>query len=199
MGAARDEANARCGKGEPVRFNSAERLDLWQNTGRFPAIHNDMAHAFSSFARGERALDLCCSFGLLAERIKRMYGAAVVGVDADESALEHGRSAGITVDLLHMAVSADTLPALADLIASRKVSVLLARRCLPELFGGNIALGREFAQLMRDSGIEEVLIEGRVKTKKPRNALASIEDEIELMSGPFSLERRYRNVAYMRG
>lgn len=75
---------------------------------------------------------------------------------------------------------------------------MIARRCLPEVFGNDLDFGRAFAARIRAAGVTELVIEGRIKSHRSVNALAGIDDEIALMSGEYELCRRYRNVAYMR-
>lgn len=181
-----------------MRFNSVEYLQAWASGKRFPAIHDDIASAAEQFMIGNRVLDLCCSYGLLGERLKKTVAGYAVGIDADGEAIAKAKAAGISIDLYQLKVTPESFTDLVQILQSCRVNAVVARRCLPELFGENLDFGRQFFAELRRVGVKEVLIEGRVKTKNATNALSSIEDEISLASESFALARRYKNVAYLR-
>jgi len=182
-----------------VRFNSPDLLYAWQRTGQWPRIHNAIADCVIGEAPAGPLLDLCCSFGLLGERLRRQLGIPVVGVERDEAAVKLGQDAGVQMTVEIMPVNRDTLADLAQFVSGARVKTLVARRALPELFGHDLELGRDFAVAMRDAGVDEVFLEGRRPTPKATNKLASIHDEVALMGAAFRMVALHGAVARMKG
>ena len=180
-----------------MRFNAPEYLLQWKQTGKYPAIHNDIFQLASNCMNGLAALDLCCSTGLLAEHISAHHGIPVVGVDADEAALAKARAVGLSVDLQHMRIDSFNLEPLEKLVEQRQIETVLARRCLPELFGHALEAGRAFAQMLHRQQVLEVFVEGRVATKLAVNPLASLAKEVEMFAPHYRVSKTHRNVAYL--
>jgi hypothetical protein len=75
---------------------------------------------------------------------------------------------------------------------------MLARRCLPELFGDDLPLGRDFAAAIHGAGIKEIFLEGRVVTQGAVNVLKSVADEVDLLSGHYHEVKRIGAVSYLK-
>lgn len=180
-----------------MRFNAPEHLQAWQATRQFPAIHDDIMHLAYSHMRGLTALDLCCSTGLLAQRVAVQLGVQVIGVDADERALAQGRAAGLEVPLVHQRIDPHDLRPLENLLQQHQIETVLARRCLPELFGQDLAAGHTFAQMLHRQQVQEILVEGRQASKAAVNPLASLAQEVELLGPYYQVRKFHRNVAYL--
>jgi trans-aconitate methyltransferase len=182
-----------------MRFGSAEHLDAWRAYGAYPRIHDAIFRVIITEMMGTRVLDLGCCYGLLAQRVLRQAGIKLaIGVDADAKAISAGAAAGIGAELLSLEVNEASLPQLIAMVTRHKIDVLIARRVLPELFGGHPELGRRFATEMRGAGIREVFLEGRVATAKAVNPLSSIEAEVEMLSAGFREVQRVGAVSYLR-
>ena len=143
-------------------------------------------------------LDLGCSFGLLAHRIAKITGAKAVGIDASERTLLAAIKAGVDIQMVCLKVDRGAIDALCGLIRQQGVSVLIARRVLPELWGEDIDGGKEFAGAIADAGVTEVFIEGRVQSPSAVSPLRSIAEEVALMSDRFREVRRVGPVSYLR-
>lgn len=180
-----------------MRFNAPEHLQFWKDTGRFPAIHDDIMHLASSHMRGLTALDLCCSTGLLGQRVAAHLGAEVVGVDGDTRALALGKEAGLDVRLVYQRIDPHDLQPLENLLQQHQIETVLARRCLPELFGQALAAGRTFAQMLHRQQVQEILVEGRMVSPGAVNPLASLAQEVELLGPYYQVRKLHRNVAYL--
>lgn len=181
-----------------MRFDSRERLDTWQIGGGFPAIHNDIVTAAIVYVRGRRVLDLGCSYGLLGARLIAAEAAEfVVGVERDAEIVRQARDAGVPITFAVFAVNRSTMPALEALVLVHKLDVLVARRVLPELFGEDLELGRDFARAIAGAGISEMLIEGRVATRNAKNALATVDQEVALLDSSYKEARRVGAVSYL--
>ncbi|MDC7784791.1 hypothetical protein PQJ75_00800 [Rhodoplanes sp. TEM] len=181
-----------------MRFDDPGYLAAWR-AGRYPRIHDAIFEMAVVYMRGTRVLDLGCSYGLIGDRLVRNGMAEfVVGVDADEAVLAQGRDAGVSGTLYSLRVTEETLPELIELVSSRRLDVLVARRVLPELFGENVQLGRRFAHELRAAGIREVFVEGRVASVRSVNALRSIDEEVDLLSEAYREARRIGAVSFMQ-
>lgn len=180
-----------------MRFNSIEHLQAWQKTRQFPAIHFAIAGVVSAYCKGDRFLDLCCSFGLLGQRIKHESGAFVMGIDADADAIAKGKAAGIDIPLINMKVLPSTQNDLVQILDVNRINSIVARRALPELFGNDPAFGQDFVNAVADAGVKEFVIEGRAATRNATNALSSIDKEVALLSGRYKEARRIGAVSYL--
>lgn len=181
-----------------MRFNAPEHLHAWKLSHRYPAIHDNIFQLCSSHMRGLRVLDLCCSTGLLGARVAAYFGADVVGVDADERALNAARAAGLDIHLVHMHVDSFNLAPLENLIQQHQIQTVLARRCLPELFGHDLQAGAAFAQMLHRLKVQEVFIEGRVASKAAVNPLASLAGEVDLLAPHYRVSKLHHNVAFLK-
>lgn len=187
-----------------MRYNNIERLRLWRNRGQFPAIHDNIYNAILTYMEGNAALDLCCGFGLLAQRVKEAgYIAVAVGVDDDEQAIREAEEHAIEVELHHLKINTETISEVAKLVKASSIDVMFARRCFPELFGGetagcDLATGIVFAQAMCEAGVRELFVEGRVQQPGAKNNLPSVAAEVSMLSESFREVKRIGAVSYLR-
>jgi hypothetical protein len=180
-----------------MRFNSPAHLDLWQETGQFPAIHANIVAMAKSKLANHRGLDLCCSHGLLGTQLVEI-GFDMLGIDDDNTAVTKARYANIPMPIHKFKVTKTNFDRFKSVAAMHKTEFIVARRCLPELFGEDLEFGRYFFKTMRELWVHEIILEGRVKTPNATNQLSSIEREIELLSPYYSLHTKQGNVAYLR-
>ena len=178
-----------------MRFNSQEHLDTWKRTGQFPFIHDDLFSLIANYSREAQFMDLCCSTGLLGRRVVESdHSATCVSVDGDALAMNAAVQAGV-FDYNHRMTPVvrrlEDTASLVSLFREHTVRAIIARRCLPELFGDDLALGKEFAQLAYVRGVREIFLEGRVRVSEPVNALSCVEKEMELFTGLYRPARRH--------
>ena len=182
-----------------MRFDSLEYLDQWQREGRYPAIHDEMFAVVTSRVVGRRYLDLCCSTGLLGQRIAaKAWAETVVGVDGDNGALQAGKDAGINVPLIHLAITDTTMDQLGDLIRQHGLTVMLARRCLPELSDGDPERAKRLLAITAKAGITEIVVQGRDVSRRTTHVLGSIEREIAVIEPFFAVKWKGGQMAYGR-
>lgn len=180
------------------RYDADVYLAEFSRCGRFPAIHDTIVGLVADRLRGSRVLDLCCSTGLLGERLRRLQVADhVFGVDEDMDAIRKGQQAGVRIEFVRLSVKAATLPDLASLVRSNGITAVVARRCLPELLGGLPELDGPFADTLADAGVCEIFLEGRVVGPRAVNRLKSIDDEVRAMSGRFVPMAHRRACCYL--
>lgn len=180
-----------------ARFNSIERLQAWEASGAFPAIHNDIFGMVQAYARGDRMLDICCSYGLLGQRLLTAGAEAVCGIEMDTTVVEAAREAGIAVPILNIKITRDTLPEVLAFLAEHKPTVLVARRCISEIFATDLEWGPAFSRTIRTAGIAEVVLEGRAIVARPTHPIPTVVEEVACLAGAFREVRRVGQCSHM--
>lgn len=185
------------------RFDCEDYVKDYEKRRAFPKIHNPLFQFFLTRymeTPGDtawRVCDLCCSTGLLAQRIRVHGGMVAIGVDRDENAIGLGESAGID-GLVHLAVGPDTLTRLAKLLATKRINVVVMRRCIPELFDADPSWAPAFFRTLWGAGVTDLLVEGRKSRSTSRGNLCNIEYEIKLIqqTGLYKLAKRAGDCAH---
>lgn len=185
-----------------MRFDDQSYLDDWRAHRRFPQIHDDIYQMAAEELTGTSAVDLCCNIGLLGQRLHEGLGLAVCGIEMDRSALDRGTAAGLTYERLELKLTPTSLPAALDFLQAHRVTVLVARRCLSEIFVGHKTDGWPgvFARALKEIGIKEAVIQGRAPTSVATHEWPNVEAEISglTMGGSFRLVRKVGQCAYLK-
>ena len=182
-----------------MRFASPEHLATWKATGAFPVIHDEIFGIIMAEALGQSFCDLGSCYGLLMERLqKAMPGATVVGIEADPKTIEAGKLAGVRGTVLKLAVDRITMTAATEFMSQHNVTVLVARRVFPEIWGEDLDGGREFARLLYNIGVSEIFLQGRLASERTVNSLGSVDREVALVSDCFSPVFIRGQIAYLR-
>jgi hypothetical protein len=85
-----------------------------------------------------------------------------------------------------------------EIIEQHHVDIVLARRCIPELFAYDLDLGHAFAGVLAVSGVREVFLEGRVASPRAVNPMASVEAEVAVFVDHYRQTRTWGKVVYLR-
>ncbi|MBN2024949.1 MAG: hypothetical protein JW809_19385 [Pirellulales bacterium] len=181
---------------QSLRYNSLAHVRAFREGRRWPEIHRPMVEAVLELARGQAVLDLCCSTGLLGERLASL-GFQAVGVERDVEAIAAARARGVTVPIVPMSVEPATLETLTRLIAERQVTVLVARRCFSEIFAARMDWAAVFCRRVADAGIRELFLQGRVFSTRSRHPIPHTDAEVALCRGVFTQRIRRGPVAYL--
>jgi len=167
-----------------VRFDDTGYLDAWRDDGVYPKIHDELFRLVRRTPPTGPVLDLCCSTGLLAQRINDELRVPAVGIDSDDRAITGAVAAGVKVPLLTCTLRGD-LAAFKDVLATYEVTGIVARRCFPELFGSRAGLDREFLGIFKtalaEAGVTQLWLQGRQAHRHATNALPSITHEVMAM------------------
>lgn len=169
-----------------MKFDDQKHLETWKRSRKYPLIHDPIAGMILARDVHRRGLDLCCSTGLLGQRLSDA-GWHVWGVDGDNDAIARAKAAGITMPILAVHLDRSGLRQVIEEIDEREIRSVYARRCLPELFGHDLQLGRWFLRQLVEVGILDLFLQGRAERTNSVNRLSSIDDEIELASSAFDL------------
>lgn len=180
-----------------MRYDSIERLRAWQLRGAFPQIHADIAGIIQAYVRGDRMLDLCCSYGLLGQRLMATGATKVCGIESESDTVAAARSAGIAVDILELNIARETLPAVVALITTNALTVVVARRCIPELFPHDPQWAIDFAAAINAAGIMEIVLEGRAPVARPAHRIPTVEAEVACFAGSYREVRRIGQCSYL--
>ena len=121
----------------------------------------------------------------------------MAGDEADKKSVEPA-NLYISMPVYHIKVNRENMDKIHNTLYVRDITFIVARRCLPELFGDDLEWGIEFFKSMREYGIRELVLEGRVATKNAVNPLHSLAAELDLVSDSYTVYQQTGNVAYLR-
>jgi|TARA_R110000824_G_scaffold6506_5_gene30068 SAM-dependent methyltransferase len=182
-----------------MRFNSIERLEEWCVNGNYPSIHDRIFKMVEDNIRGGNVLDICCSTGLLGQRIQDELKKTVVGVDADRKSLQNARSYGVDVNLVEMKIDATNFSPLISVLIKNDIEVIVARRCLSEIFFNHIDQGAVFAErLLKETNVREIFIQGRREQPNATHPIPSCSAEVALLGDLWVVEYGGFEMAYLR-
>jgi hypothetical protein len=181
-----------------MRFDAQEYIDNWYQKGHYPAIHSAVVGMARSMLIGNRGVDVCCSHGLLGTQLAKNYGFHMLGVDGDAKAIDLALNRGIPMHIHPMKVTRETMSEFFKVAEAHGATFFIMRRCAPELFGDDLPFGRKFFATAAKQGIKEIILEGRVKTSRATNALATLDAEIQLAQDSYRLHTVNGNVAYLQ-
>lgn len=175
-----------------MRYDDKWHIGHFKETGKYPQIHNNLFNfILNVMPLHARMLDIGCSTGLLAQRLHHT-GYDCHGIDSDREAILASPYPAVTI--LTIEPPFDKFFAYVDL---HKIDTLVARRIFPELFGHNLDAGKTFTRYCWVHGITKIFLEGRQAHKNPINPLASVDDEIQLLSSHYEVKNHYGNIAYL--
>lgn len=181
-----------------MRYDSAAHLAAWAKDGTFPKIHNAIVNVAAAELGARVVLDLGCSYGLLGARLIKMGVVDIaIGVDIDGDVLQAAHDAGVPITQHHLKIEPATFAELLASVRGHRVTAVLARRILPELFGHDIPAGKQFAHLLARAGVKEMVVEGRVISPSATNPLQSIDAEVAMLDEAFKEKRRVGAVSYL--
>ena len=186
-----------------MRYDSENHLTAWRDTGRFPAIHDPLWNLIGEESQGQVFLDLCCSTGLLGTRILTVLKRPCIGIEADAAAIQLARQHGIPLPMTELRLGVPTLDQFMELVETAGVQTILARRCIPELFGYGPRILEEFVHQFTGGiarrGVCELFIEGRKPTARATHPIPDLDTEIRVvcLSGHFRVSRRSGDCAYL--
>jgi hypothetical protein len=189
-----------------TKFDDPMYLQAWKTGGKYPDIHNNITFAASAHMQGGHVLDLCCSYGLLGARLKDKFPEKfphVIGVERDPKVVAASKEAGLPLDALYeFSLVPETVSTFRKMLIAHSISAIVARRAFPELFseemGRGHAFGKEIGALLHETGVKEILIEGRVASARTSNSLGRLDLEMALMADHYTAEVVMPNIALLK-
>lgn len=195
-------------------FDSEKLLTEWRDQGKWPSIHDEFIGLVHHTAAADASImDVCCSTGILPQRVQDQCGRRACGVEWLQSAIDTGRSFGVNVPILCSNINRDSLDVLAAWMADNGVSAVSARRCLSELAvppsrpngpPSTNTIDFEFSELLftmfRDAGVTDLWLQGRAFSTRSTHPVPDTDSEVAWVeaSGAFRVHRRTRNCAWLR-
>jgi hypothetical protein len=179
-----------------TRFDAEEYVTAWVERGDYPKIHVPITAWVRENVGPEEGhvLDLCSSTGLLGRKLAQA-GYRVRAVEQPGPGLELGRQNRVYehIPLMPLKIGPDTLDDLAEwlsgrLTATEPVRTVVARRAFPELWDAMGGTQKDFAclvEVLRASGVRNILLEGRQVSKRSTHPLASAADEARALGPSF--------------
>lgn len=165
-----------------MSFSSQEYLDQWKETGKFPAIHDNLFTLIKKRAySGSVYCDLCGSTGLLGQRLLQV--GKVVGVDSDVDAIARGKAAG-AINYPHLTAKIEPglgFDALRAFVAVNGVNTMVARRCISEIFKDRPEWGPIFVWRLAQVGIVDWFIQGRAFSSRSTHPIPNVEEEMAVL------------------
>lgn len=175
-----------------TRFDCPEYVQAWQDTGKFPAIHDGIFALLKAKVpvdeEGTSVLDLGSSTGLLSRRMADA-GYCVHAMEGSRSTSNVGTEAGIyqDIEVARWRLRPGDMRTFTEWMVERRVTVVMARRVFPELddYGINPSfLGKAFAF----AGVRHLLVEGRVSRPYATHRFKSLGDEIGALGDLWEVE-----------
>ncbi len=145
------------------RFDSPEWITEWKQTGRFPHIHDAIFNAFAANVEpGVSVLDIGASTGISTARLQHL-GYTATAVEANPESIATGRELGTWGDapIWVNYITPATIEGFESLLAERAVTAIMARRVISEVYDGMKGEPAEFARVVRESGVQIIILEGR--------------------------------------
>lgn len=180
-----------------MRFNAQELLNAWRYRQEWPAIHEDLYAFIQENGTSETYCDLCCSTGLLGQRIRMSGLGDVVGVEMDADAIRRKEAAGILFHVLQAFIREDNLDVIASFLAEHQVRTVVARRCIPEILDHG-SWGPALVEAFKEAGVREWFLQGRVPTSQATHPLFSVEKEIAALGPGLRVQRQVGPCAWLK-
>lgn len=179
-----------------MRFDDDEHLKAYHERGEYPKIHDDI-FSLNRFVKVDNVVDLGSCTGLLSRRLADKYK-LVIGIEPSKKYVEKAIQ-GDNIKYINMGINEDTLGEFAKAIRDNNIKAVYARRVVPEIYEtGGMELVRSFITALYDTGVEYVILEGRKSTKKAKNPLHSIDEEVKMFDKLYFPTVKYRNCQILK-
>lgn len=174
-----------------MRFDDLEYVKQYNQNGKFPKIHDDIASLDKYIPEGV-VLDLGCCTGLLSCRLAQKHR-AVIGIEPNKHYLENAVRKE-NVHYVNMKICEETMQRLKEIVREHNITCVYARRVLPEICdAGGTKLVRSMIAMFKECGVKYIVVEGRKCNSKSTHLLKSIEREKEMLSGFYDNIQNYKN------
>ena len=195
-----------------ARFNSKLHLEGFRDGRGYPRIHDNIFNLIAETWTGGSFVDVCCSTGLLGQRLIDKLGVMCCGVDGDAEAIANGKAYGIQMKVHHLIINEETLGLFSRILDQHDVNTLVFRRCISELFATGLTLGvgntvqagvkEEFAAQVVDlcvaKGIDEIYLQGRAETASAKHPIPNLKAEIKFFLPQYEVQVDRGQCAYLR-
>lgn len=178
------------------RYDSTAYLEAYRDAKEFPKIHDDLFGLVRDYGVRCNALDLCCSIGLLGQRLIDHLGINCIGVEGYLISSREGPEYGVMMPVYELKVTMETLPQFFSILKEHQVETLVARRCISEIFPGpDTPLAHAFVAGLKEAGVKHVFLQGRQVSANSNHPMFSIDQEVHAFKGPYNLIEQFGQFA----
>lgn len=178
-------------------FDSIKYVGAFHLGGGFPAIHDAIGAMLKAHVEAPAAfVDIGACTGLLSMRALSVGLARGICVEGNAKYRQQAVKDPRLEWFPHYVTSA-TLPALGRTLKERLVTVAIARRVFPEIELTERGLVARAAEVLRESGVRKLFVQGRVPTRNPASTLSTIHLEVEALSRSFRALKVVGQCAYL--
>lgn len=178
------------------RFDSPEWITEWKATGRFPHIHDAIYNLFAATVEpGTSVLDIGASTGIMTARLQH-GGYTVTAVEANPESIATGRELGTwqAAPIWTNFITPATLLGLESLLHERKVTAIMARRVISEVFDSMGDQLADFARVIRESGVQVIVLEGRKISRNTVHPCGTADKEAAVFGPGWKVTERAGDV-----
>lgn len=183
------------------RFDDDKLLKVFSESGQYPKIHDNICVLVKRTSSGlKRVADIGACHGLLSHRLLTECDKEfVLAVEGNKKYLVNATKHS---DLCYYNkyVLPSNLDELRRILHEHRINLVVARRVLPEICdageicgAGGVKLVSEFAHMLHDVGVEQVILEGRVNVPNPKNRLPTVEHEAIAISDYYAPIMTFKN------
>lgn len=173
-------------------FDDDKYIKQFKENQIYPKIHDDIFHLASN-TEGNNVLDIGCCYGLLSHRLSKKFN--VTGIEANE----HYCEKAIYNNIINMKINYETLSEFKDILLDHKIDIVVCRRVIPELYDcGGETLIRKIEKTLYECNVKYIILEGRTVSKRSVHKLKSIDNEIEILSNDYFLDKKYKRCARLQ-
>lgn len=181
-------------------YNNDSILEEYMVSRTIPNIHKDIVlFAVSELSKPSGIIDLGSSFGVLTNVISKEMDCFCLGLEANfnlyskSPKFEH-------VDFENLTINQGSLPALKLLIRLNKIDTILARRVFPELSKNDtktFSMLESLSDLFFESGITQILLEGRISVKNPTTKYYNVQQECDAFFKNYKIKKNKNNIVLL--
>lgn len=177
------------------KFDDLKYLSVFTDTGQYPKIHDDLCVLLRRTSKDLKCVaDIGACHGLLSHRLLTQCDKEfVLAVEGNKKYLENATK---HPDLWYYNkyVLPSNMEDLKATLQRNEIKLVVARRVLPEICdAGGIKLVEDFACMLSEAGVEQIVLEGRVNVKGAKNKLPTVAHEALAVSAHYYPLMHYKN------
>jgi len=195
-----------------ARFNSVQHTEAFAAGRGFPKIHDNIFNLIAETWTGGSFIDVCCSTGLLGQRLIDKLGVMCCGLEGDAEAIANGKEHGVSMFIYQLLLDDRSLGGFSRILRDHDVNTVVMRRCVSELFAKGMPLGvgntvqtelkpefaAQYVDALLGAGVNEIYLQGRAESASSKHIIPNVEAEIEFFLPQYSVRVKRGQCAYLR-
>ena len=175
-------------------FADDQYIKEYKEQHKYPKIHDEI-YSLHKHIDCKNIMDLGCCTGLLTTHLSETYP-ELVGIEPNKNYLKKApRKDNITY--YNFPIKHETLPLLQQIIRKHHIDTIFGRRVMPEIhnYGGD-KLIRELNTLFYRNNIRNIVLEGRIESRRSTHELSNINKEIKHFTN-YNIKKKTKNCAIL--